>query len=131
MLAVRPETPRASRLSLHPPDWPGHVPGQHLDVRLTAPDGYTAQRSYSIASPPQRAGVELIVDQVVEMIRDLIDGAEILFSNEYESALIAQKTGWSPQEVLARVGTWVVTLGAKGVRIDREGREPIHVAAFV
>jgi adenosine kinase len=64
-----------------------------------------------------------------EMIRDLIDGAEILFSNEYESALIMQKTGWSAEEILDRVGTWVVTLGAEGVRIEKRGAEPIAVAA--
>jgi len=64
-----------------------------------------------------------------EMIRDLIDGAHILFSNEYEAQLITQKTGWSADEVLSRVGTWVVTLGAEGVRIDREGEESITVPA--
>ena len=64
-----------------------------------------------------------------EMIRDLIDGAAILFSNEYESALIEQKTGWSADEVRSRVGTWVVTLGAEGVRVEREGQEPILVPA--
>ncbi len=63
------------------------------------------------------------------MIRALVDGAEILFSNEYEAALITQKTGWSAQEVLDRVGTWVVTLGAEGVRIERKGEEPILVDA--
>ena len=64
-----------------------------------------------------------------EMIRPLIDGAEILFSNEYEAELITQKTGWTSQEILSRVGTWVVTLGAAGVRIDREDQEPITVRA--
>ena len=64
-----------------------------------------------------------------EMIRDLIDGAAILFSNEYESALTEQKTGWSSEEVLARVGTRVVTLGEKGVRVDRQGEESIFVPA--
>lgn len=64
-----------------------------------------------------------------ELIRPLIDGAEILFSNEYEASLITQKTGWSAQEVLDRVGTWVVTLGSAGVRIDRAGEESITVAA--
>src|SRR5919112_2618351 len=63
------------------------------------------------------------------MIRDLIDGAEILFSNEYEAALITQKTGWSAEEVLKRVGTWVVTLGHEGVRVERQGEEPLTVAA--
>ena len=62
VLEVERETARASRLVLDPPAWPGHRPGQHLDVRLTAPDGYTAQRSYSIASAPEAPYVELIVD---------------------------------------------------------------------
>jgi len=61
---VQRETVRASRLVLDPPAWPGHQPGQHLDVRLTAPDGYTAQRSYSIASAPEAPYVELIVDRL-------------------------------------------------------------------
>ena len=64
-----------------------------------------------------------------ELIRPLIDGAHILFSNEYEASLITQKTGWSRQDVLQRVGTWVVTLGAEGVRIDRDGEESITVTA--
>lgn len=64
-----------------------------------------------------------------EMIRDLIDGATILFSNEYESALIMQKTGWSSEEILDRVGTWVVTLGPEGVRVEQKGADPIRVAA--
>lgn len=64
-----------------------------------------------------------------DLIRPLIDGAEILISNEYESSLITQKTGWSAEEVLSRVGTWVVTLGAQGVRIDRQGEESIVVPA--
>ena len=64
-----------------------------------------------------------------DMIRDLIDGAAILFSNEYESALIEKKTGWSADEIRSRVGTWVVTLGAEGVRVERDGDEPIVVPA--
>ena len=47
------ETPTVRSIVLEMPDWPGHLPGQHVDVRLTAPDGYQAQRSYSIASPPE------------------------------------------------------------------------------
>jgi len=46
------ETPRVRTLVLSAPDWPGHRAGQHLDVRLTAPDGYQAQRSYSLSSAP-------------------------------------------------------------------------------
>jgi ferredoxin-NADP reductase len=46
------ETPRVRSVVMTVPDWPGHLAGQHVDVRLTADDGYQAQRSYSIASPP-------------------------------------------------------------------------------
>jgi len=49
---VTTETPRVQTLILDVEGWPGHRAGQHVDVRLTAEDGYTAQRSYSIASPP-------------------------------------------------------------------------------
>jgi len=52
VLALRDETASARTLTLEVPDWPGHVAGQHVDVRLTAPDGYSAARSYSIASAP-------------------------------------------------------------------------------
>src|SRR6478736_3912534 len=64
-----------------------------------------------------------------DLIRPLIDGADILFSNEYEASLITQKTGWSREEILSRVGTWVVTLGPAGVRIDRKGAESVVVPA--
>jgi adenosine kinase len=64
-----------------------------------------------------------------ELIRQLIDGASMLFSNEYESHLITEKTGWSAEEVLERVGTQVTTLGADGVRVLRKGEDPIEVHA--
>ena len=64
-----------------------------------------------------------------ELIRSLIDGAAFLFSNEYESHMIEQKTGWSGAEVLSRVGTQVTTLGAKGVRILRRDEPMIELPA--
>lgn len=64
-----------------------------------------------------------------ELIRELIDGAAILFSNEYESHMIEQKTGWSAEEVLARVGVQVTTLGKDGVRVSQKGAEPIVLPA--
>ncbi|GAA1812434.1 ferredoxin reductase [Luedemannella flava] len=68
LVSVRAETSAARTLTFDVPDWPGHVAGQHVDVRLTAADGYTAQRSYSLASA---AGgpVELTVQRV--------DGGEV------------------------------------------------------
>ncbi|WP_129839402.1 carbohydrate kinase family protein [Streptomyces sp. RFCAC02] len=60
-------------------------------------------------------------------IRALTEGAALLFHNEYEKSLIETKTGWSPADVLARVGTRVTTLGARGVRIERAGEPDIEV----
>jgi ferredoxin-NADP reductase len=61
---VRPETPRVVTVALDVPGWDGHLPGQHLDLRLTAEDGYQAERSYSIASAPDGARVELTVERL-------------------------------------------------------------------
>lgn len=58
------ETQRVRSIALHVPGWPGHLPGQHVDVRLTAEDGYQAQRSYSIANPSEGERVELTVEEI-------------------------------------------------------------------
>ena len=58
------ETASAVTLVLDVDGWPGHVAGQHLDVRLTAEDGYQAQRSYSIASAPESERLDLTVEQI-------------------------------------------------------------------
>jgi adenosine kinase len=65
-----------------------------------------------------------------DLIRQLVDGATYLFTNEYEASLTEQKTGWSADEVLERVGTRVITLGKEGVRILRRGEETIEVKAL-
>ncbi len=63
--AVKPETPRVKSFRFALPMWAAHLPGQHYDVRLTAPDGYTAQRSYSIASSPlDESEIELTIDRL-------------------------------------------------------------------
>jgi ferredoxin-NADP reductase len=62
----RDESPTAVTLVLGVPGWPGHVAGQHVDVRLTADDGYSTQRSYSLAAPDHGARVELTVQVVVD-----------------------------------------------------------------
>jgi ferredoxin-NADP reductase len=63
------ETPRVRRLVFDVAGWPGHLAGQHVDVRLTAEDGYTAQRSYSVASAPEEEHLHLLVER--------FDGGEV------------------------------------------------------
>ena len=58
------ETAQAVTIVLDLPEWPGHVAGQHVDIRLTAPDGYQAQRSYSIASRPEEGRLALTVERI-------------------------------------------------------------------
>ncbi|MBC3842027.1 carbohydrate kinase family protein [Streptacidiphilus sp. 4-A2] len=81
------------------------------------------ERGYAFAADPSQQLARLEGDA----IRQLVDGAAYLFSNEYERALIETKTGWSDEEILERVGVRVTTLGAKGARIDRKGEETIFV----
>ncbi|WP_433049890.1 ferredoxin reductase [Dactylosporangium sp. CS-033363] len=89
--AIRQETPTARTLVFDVPDWPGHLPGQHVDVRLTAEDGYQAQRSYSIASAD---GLEITVQR--------LDGGEV---SPYLSEIY--DISW-PVEVRGPIGGWFV-----------------------
>ena len=63
------ETPRVKSLLLRVTSWRGHLPGQHVDIRLTAEDGYQVQRSYSIASPPE--------DELLTLTVERVDGGEV------------------------------------------------------
>ena len=67
---IKQETPRVKSFTLELPMWMAHMPGQHYDVRLTAPDGYRAQRSYSVSSSPLDEGE-------VELTIDLLDDGEV------------------------------------------------------
>jgi adenosine kinase len=83
------------------------------------------QRGYAfIADPSQQ-----LAFSDGALIRDLIDGAAYLFSNEYESHMIESKTGWTSQEVLDRVGVQVTTLGKEGVRVQRRGEAAFELHA--
>jgi len=90
------ETPDAATLVFGVPGWPGHLPGQHVDVRLTADDGYSTQRSYSLATPDHGARIELTV-QVVE------DG-------EVSPFLARDLAIGDPVELRGPVGGWFVWL---------------------
>jgi len=82
--SVRSETSVARTIVLDVPGWPGHVAGQHVDVKLTAPDGYSAQRSYSLAAPADGDRVELTVQRVEdgEVSPYLVD--ELLPTDQFE-----------------------------------------------
>jgi ferredoxin-NADP reductase len=64
--AIAPETPRAATLTLDVPGWDGHRAGQHIDIRLTAEDGYRAQRFYSIASAPEDGRPMITVEELFD-----------------------------------------------------------------
>jgi adenosine kinase len=83
------------------------------------------QRGYAFVADPSQ---QLAFGEG-DMIRELVDGAAYLFSNEYESHLIQSKTGWTAEETLSRVGTQVVTMGPEGVRIVGTDQEEIVVRA--
>ena len=91
---VREETATARTLVLDVPDWPGHLAGQHLDVRLTAPDGYRASRSYSIASAWTGEGIELTV--------------EVVPDGEVSPYLVDVLKVGDPLEIRGPVGGWFV-----------------------
>jgi ferredoxin-NADP reductase len=64
LVAEKQETPRAKTLVFNVPGWPGHLAGQHIDIRLTAEDGYQTERSYSIASAPDGDLIEITVERL-------------------------------------------------------------------
>lgn len=83
------------------------------------------ERGYPFAADPSQQLARMEPDQIGK----LVAGAAYLFTNEYESALIERKTGWSGEQMLDRVGVRVTTLGPKGVRIERSGEPAIQVGA--
>jgi ferredoxin-NADP reductase len=64
VVEIVPETPHVKTIAFEVPDWPGHRAGQHVDVRLTADDGYQVERSYSIGSAPHGTRIELTVERL-------------------------------------------------------------------
>ena len=95
VIALRDETATARTITLEVSDWPGHVAGQHVDVRLTASDGYSAVRSYSIASAPNsERRVELTVER--------------LPNGEVSPYLTQEVAIGDPLEVRGPIGGWFV-----------------------
>lgn len=91
---VRDETPTARTLVLRVDDWAGHLAGQHVDIRLTAEDGYSVQRSYSLAAPADSDRVELTVQRVPD--------------GEVSPFLVRDYRLGDPMELRGPVGGWFV-----------------------
>jgi ferredoxin-NADP reductase len=94
LVELRPETASASTLVLDVPGWPGHLAGQHVDVRLTAPDGYQAARSYSLAAPNDGEHIEITVQAVP--------------NGEVSGYLVGDAREGDTVEVRGPVGGWFV-----------------------
>jgi adenosine kinase len=84
------------------------------------------QAGIPFAADPSQQLARILGD---EQVRALVDGAEYLFGNEYEEALIERKSGWSSADMLTRVGVRITTLGPAGARIEQKGEPPITVPA--
>ena len=131
--AVEPETARASRLVLEVPDWAGHLPGQHLDVRLTAPDGYRVHRSYSIASAPEQPSVELVVEELVGgevspyLVRDLRAGDELEVRGPVGRWFVWHTSLGGPLQLIAGGSGVVPFLGMLEHRRNAGGSEPARL----
>ncbi|MBJ6999521.1 carbohydrate kinase family protein [Streptomyces sp. CRPSP2-6A1] len=105
-----------------------------LDLVVIAPDDPEAMLrhtdecralGFSFAADPSQQLARL--DR--RATRRLLAGAEFLLTNEYEAELLKQRSGWTEAQVLSRLGTWITTRGAEGVRIARAGAEPLAVPA--
>jgi ferredoxin-NADP reductase len=114
---IRDETATTRTIAFDTPGWPGHLAGQHVDVRLTAEDGYRAERSYSIASPPDGQQVELTVQRIPDgevspyLVGEMMVGDEVELRGPVGGWFV-----WRPEEptpvLLVAGGSGVVPLMA-------------------
>ena len=106
------ETPRTRTIALDVPGWPGHRPGQHVDVRLTAEDGYQAQRSYSVASAPGDERLALTVERIEDgevspyLVDELVPGDRLEVRGPIGGYFV-----WEPE----RGGPLLLIAGGSGV----------------
>jgi ferredoxin-NADP reductase len=116
LAVARDETATARTLVLDVPGWPGHRAGQHVDVKLTAEDGYSAQRSYSIASAPDGTRLELTVQRIGD--------------GEVSPYLTEVLEPGDPLELRGPVGGWFVwTPQAPAGRCQQESSAPLLLVA--
>jgi ferredoxin-NADP reductase len=111
------ETARTKSIALDPADWPGHLAGQHVDVRLTAEDGYQAQRSYSIASAPEDEHLAITVQRLEDgevspyLTETLVPGDELELRGPIGGYFVWQEELGGPLLLVAG-GSGVVPLRA-------------------
>lgn len=118
VVALQDETATARTIALVVQDWPGHVAGQHIDVRLTAPDGYSAVRSYSIASAPSSdRRIEITVERLENgevspyLTQDLMVGDDLEFRGPIGGWFIWRTEQSEPIQLIAG-GSGIVPLMA-------------------
>lgn len=127
--AIRVQTPSVTSFRLRVPVWLAHLPGQHYDVRLTAPDGYRAQRSYSIASSPADEGeIELTIDcladgEVSPYFHDVVEvGDQVEIRGPFASYFVWRGSE-PPPVLLVGGGSGIVPLMAMLRHRARSGSE--------
>ncbi|MEU6311879.1 carbohydrate kinase family protein [Streptomyces sp. NPDC047014] len=105
-----------------------------LDLVLVSPNDPAAMLRHT--EQARELGIPFAADPSQQLarltgaeVRTLVTGARWLFTNEYESALLRERTGWDHRQVLDQVGTWITTLGAQGVRIDAKDTPTLTVPA--
>ena len=110
--ALVDETPRIRTIELEVPVWPGHLPGQHIDVRLTSPDGYQAQRSYSIATPWDGSRLAITVERIDDGEVSPYLAGELRLGDELElRGPIGGYFVWDP----SRGGPLLLAAGGSGI----------------
>ncbi len=117
VVSTRTETPTGRSIVFEVPGWPGNLAGQHVDVRLTAPDGYQATRSYSIASSGPSPRIQLAVDKLPDgevspyLVDELIDGDQVELRGPLGGWFVWRESDPGPVQLIAG-GSGVVPLVA-------------------
>jgi len=115
--SARAETPTGRSILIDVPDWPGNIAGQHVDVRLTAPDGYQATRSYSLASSGPEPRLQLAVDRLPDgevspyLVDDLLPGDMLELRGPLGGWFVWKESQTEPVQLIAG-GSGVVPLVA-------------------